>query len=317
MYYKQSRKSQSGATMVEFIITAPIVLLLGLGSVQAGLVYHGKATLNYATFEAARAGAVDHAQLDSMKSELGFRLAPLVGGDGSPEKAAEAIAMSMAGVNLPLQTKLEILSPTVEAFDDWGQISREAGVRAIPNSHLRNRHDDRSRIGAASGLNLHDANLLKIRVTHGFQLKIPILAGLYSDIMMELDSDNAGYYALRQIPITSVVTVRMQNEAWESHIVAATTAAPLAEGGNKDNQLVDTNQSNAVAVTPCADRFGLTGQLAMLSNVEYPVGLHNSQICGTDAFVNNSNLVSTAISAEPADNDQFTPLESSDADGCS
>lgn len=314
MYPKKSSSLQSGATMVEFIIATPAVLFLGLGSVQAGLIYHGKTTLNYATFEAARAGAVDHAQLDGMKKELGFRLAPLVGGDGTAAKAAEAIAMSTASVNLPLQTKLEILNPTIEAFDDWGEVSLESGVRAIPNSHLRNRHSERGQIGAQSGLNLHDANLLKIKVTHGFKMKIPFIADIFAGAMAQYDRApaHAPYYALKQIPITSVVTVRMQNEAWESQIVAGTGVAPLATNGTNTSQVVDGIQPTAVAVTPCADPYGLSGHNALMSSVTYPGG-QDAGICGTNAFVNNP--ITSAISGAQASS--LNTGSGQGTDGCS
>jgi len=297
-----ARKSQSGATMVEFVIATPVVLFLGLGSVQAGLIYHGKSTLNYATFEAARSGAVNHAQLDSMKDELGFRLAPLMGGDGTADKAAEAIAKSIVSVNLPLQTKLEILNPTVEAFDDWGEVSLESGVRAIPNSHLRNRHAERNQIGATSGLNLHDANLLKIKVTYGFKMKVPFIASIFATIMGEADQNtaNAPYYALNQIPITSVVTVRMQNEAWESQIVAGSTSAPLASDTTTDNQLAAGTQGNAVpgTVTPCANPYGLSAHSALMSSVTYPTGDDGYGMCAGGAFANSpvsSSLVPAGV----------------------
>ncbi|MEE9334675.1 MAG: TadE/TadG family type IV pilus assembly protein [Granulosicoccaceae bacterium] len=317
MFHLKSRSTQSGATMVEFIFAAPAVLFLGLGSVQAGLIYHGKATLNYATFEAARAGAVDHAQLESMKNELGFRLAPLMGGDGTAEKAAEAISMSIAGVNLPLQTKLEILNPTVQAFDDWGQVSLDSGVRVIPNSHLRNRHAERSQVGSQSGLNLHDANLLKIKVTHGFQMKIPFIAAIFAKAMVVTDLANAHYYALKQIPITSVVTVRMQNEAWESQIIAEAGVAPLAANNTSTNQVVSDNPSTAVAVTPCTDPYGLSGHNALMSSVTYPEGGQDSGVCAASVFVNSP--ISNAIGGAQTQGAQPAALSDDSgqgADGC-
>ena len=42
---------QNGASMTEFLIAAPLVLIIGMTSLQAALLYHGKTTLNYATFE--------------------------------------------------------------------------------------------------------------------------------------------------------------------------------------------------------------------------------------------------------------------------
>ena len=53
---------------------------MGMGTLQAGLLYHGKSTLNYDTFEAARVGATQHAQPGPMRRELGIRLAALHGG---------------------------------------------------------------------------------------------------------------------------------------------------------------------------------------------------------------------------------------------
>ena len=82
-----------------------LLLLLGLSTLQAILIYHGKSTLNYATFEAARTGAVNHAQEGAMRHELGIRLAPLQGGDGSTERAATAILKARTFVENRLQTR--------------------------------------------------------------------------------------------------------------------------------------------------------------------------------------------------------------------
>ncbi len=142
---------QSGASLAEFSIITPVVLILGMGTVQAGLIYHGKSTLNYATFEAARNGAVNNAQLDVMRQELGLRLAPLQGGDGSAASALVAITKSKIMVNDPIGTRVKVLNPTTAAFDDWGVNSSEFNRRVLPNAHLR--HRDHT-IGATSGLSL-------------------------------------------------------------------------------------------------------------------------------------------------------------------
>jgi Flp pilus assembly protein TadG len=63
---------QSGAAMSEFAVTLPVLLLLGLGTMQAALLYNAKNTVTYATFEAARKGAVNHAQISPMQAELGL-----------------------------------------------------------------------------------------------------------------------------------------------------------------------------------------------------------------------------------------------------
>lgn len=305
MVNRRFKPQQSGATLVEFVIATPIVLFLGLGSVQAGLIYHGKSTLNYATFEAARAGAVAHAQIDSMKKELGFRLAPLYGGDGSASRAGDAITLSIAQTNMPGNTHIEILNPSTQAFDDWGQLSGDVGVRVIPNSHLRHRHMERGQIGVQSGMNLHDANLLKIKVTHGFQMKIPIVGQVFAEALQLFDYENAHYYQKNQLPISSVATVRMQNEAWESDKIVSSTATTLAIGSDNENQFIDP------ALTPvvtCADEYGLSGHDALMSSIS-AVSAGSSQMCE----------VATSFSNDQQNTQDFSntvPEESPNQDEC-
>ena len=207
---------QTGATLAEFLLVTPIVMLVGMATVQAGLVYHGKTTLNYATFEAARSGAVNHARLSMMRKELGLRLAPLQGGDGSADSALIAIAKSRTLVEDKRRTQLRVLNPTTAAFDDWGISSTGVSGRVLPNNHLRHREHT---VGDRSGLSLRDANLLKIEVTHGMSLNVPVVASLFSKAMMVVDPENSHYYQRNQFPLKSVATVRMQSEAWEEEVV--------------------------------------------------------------------------------------------------
>lgn len=213
--------SQKGASLVEFAIIAPVLGLMGMGTLQAGLLYHNKSILNYATYEAARVSATRHAQHKPMRQELGIRLAPIIGGDGSFEKAAIAMGRTAIDVESPIgitgavapPTRLEILSPTEDTFANWGESSREyENRRVIPNSHIRHQGDD-----IRGGLTLSDANLLKIEVTHGMEMKVPIVSKMLSTAMLLLDDDpdNRLYYLSQRFPVTSTATVRMQSEAWE------------------------------------------------------------------------------------------------------
>ncbi|MCU7886400.1 MAG: pilus assembly protein, partial [Candidatus Thiodiazotropha sp. (ex Lucinoma annulata)] len=155
---------QRGVAMTELLVSLPALLLMGLGGWQTALLYDAKTTLNYATFEAARKGAVTHAQSDPMRQELGLRLAPLFGGDGSPRKAIAAITRASLDVQDPRFTEFEIINPTVEAFDDFGREIVDPRTNdihfGIPNSHLRWR--DRT-VQENSGVNIQDANLLKVK----------------------------------------------------------------------------------------------------------------------------------------------------------
>lgn len=240
--HRKNAIAQRGATLAEFLVVAPVLLAIGGGTLQTGLLYHGKTTLNYAAFEAARAGAVHHARIGPMREELGTRLAPLQGGTGERASALAAIAKSRRAVDDPVTgrfTRIEIRNPTVEAFDGWAVTSVETGRRVIPNSHLRLRDADGG-TEIRAGVSLKDANLLRIEVTHGVELKVPFVGWLVGEAMERLDPGHADYYRAGLFPLTSVATVRMQSEAWADDIVAA-AAAP--SGGASSESFGDASDS--------------------------------------------------------------------------
>lgn len=237
---------QRGASAVEFVIAAPVLLIMGLGTLQAGMLYHNKSILNYATFEAARVGATRHAQPEPMMKELGVRLAPLYGGDGTMEMAAQAMARSIVETESPVNmdgsvapaTRIRILNPTIESFDKWGVPSLEFLDRtAIPNSHLKHQNDTEGEDTEA--MTLAEANLLKIEVTHGVELKIPFINAMITTALAEIEAMGGGdpeklaYYQAGRIPISSTATVRMQSEAWKESIELANAAPPVP--GEPDN----------------------------------------------------------------------------------
>lgn len=220
-----TRRSQRGASMVEFVIVTPMLLFMGLGILQFGLIYHAKSVLNYATFEAARAGAVHNAQIEVMRKELGYRLAPVYGGDGSLKVGAMSLARSVVAVNDITATKIKLINPVPESFNAHGffkDVEDRHGnahhTRIIPNSHLRFNEGS----AKSDGLTLKDANLLKIEVTYGYQMRLPVLdmkipgvAWVMRNLMIHVDQDNWMYYVRGMLPLKATATVRMQSEAWE------------------------------------------------------------------------------------------------------
>ena len=222
--------------MPEFVLVAPVLVLLGLGIVQLGLIYHGKSVLNYATFEAARTGAVNHALPGPMRRELGTRLAPLIGGDGSMASAVSGIARSRMEIDSPVATngrakpptEIRIINPTPAAFASWGRRSEDAGREVIPNSHLR--HSVAKPNVNPPAMSLTDANLLKIEVTHGLELKVPLVNGLLTKALTEFDPENTRWYAANRLPLKAVATVRMQSEAWIDAVTPDDAAVPPAAG---------------------------------------------------------------------------------------
>ncbi len=204
------KKRQFGAAMAEFLVATPALLLLGLGGFQGVMAYNAKTVLDYATFEAARTGAVTHAQTAPMRETLGLRLAPVFGGDGSAKDAIAAITRASLDTQDKRYTKIKILNPTQQAFDDFGGPSPIPGVQEIQNSHLKYLP---TTPGATSQVSIQDANLLKIKVTYGYRLTVPLISNVVTALLEKTDPKHAVYYAANRIPIQAVATVRMQSEA--------------------------------------------------------------------------------------------------------
>jgi len=216
---------QSGASMVEFLLIAPLLTYIGVGIVQMGMVYHAKNIVDYATFEAARVGAVNQADVDKMRGELAYRLGPIFPGDGSSSGVRSAVSKAIVAVNDPIRTQIRIINPTSAAFEDFGVTDPETGEFVLPSAHLQHRSSD---IGARSGVTIQDANLLKIEITHGYEMRLPWfdvkLPGVdfvLKELMVAANPADAQYYLRGQIPLRTVATVRMQSDAKANHVEAA------------------------------------------------------------------------------------------------
>src|SRR5262245_41898888 len=122
-------RRQRGAAIVEATIALPVLLVVILAVIQFGFVYQAKATLNHASLQAARAGAVSNATPDSLRRGLAQGLAPLT----SPDASLQGVAESVARIESELLTdaRIRILNPTREAFDDFAV--EVDGVRELPN----------------------------------------------------------------------------------------------------------------------------------------------------------------------------------------
>ncbi len=198
--YNMKRARAKGASMVEFLIVAPLLLLLGLGLVQFGMVFHAKSALNHALQEAARVGAVNNGEVAAIRDGLTEGLVPFMGGGRNQQELLE----TRARVALELETggaagwiRMRQLSPSPQSFSDWAEDAYdESGnrVREIPNASLSVLRCTRQPnggvagtrastacptggepIGADSQQTLSDANLLKLELTYGVKLTVPLV----------------------------------------------------------------------------------------------------------------------------------------------
>lgn len=213
-------RASQGAAITEFLVVMLALVPLVMGTIQAALVFHAKTILSYATFEAARSGAVQNAQRGAMQRAFQRNILPLYGGGSTNAALIQAYTRSsidlwvgpVVGTSLGAGTTLDILSPTQEAFRDHGLRVNGRGTQFIPNEHLRYRGRG---VGATSRVDIQDANLLKIKVTYGYKLIVPVINRILARILLIADAGNARYYLADppRLPIVSYATVRMQSDA--------------------------------------------------------------------------------------------------------
>ncbi len=222
------RNPQRGVAIVETAIALPIVLAAILGAIQFGLIYEAKATLNHAALQAARAGAVAHADPEAIRRGLARGLVPLY----SPPSTLSGVASTLARVltDVRANARIRILNPTREAFADFSE--EVDGIDEIPNDRL---HARDTTLGAQSGLNIQDANLLRVEITYGYELKVPLVNWFITRTLLALPG-RSGYDAYEQqllrrtlLPIVSTSTVRMQSPARMSDLVVSRADMPDVE----------------------------------------------------------------------------------------
>ncbi|HEY0062187.1 MAG TPA: DUF192 domain-containing protein [Telluria sp.] len=210
---------QGGVALIEMAVVGPILTVLGLALVQYGMMFFAKNQMNHASFMAARSGSVHNASVQSVTDAYAIALVPMYGGGETAAEIAKSLAD--AKLDLALNSKIEILNPTAESFADFGEAALQTkyntnGKRVIPNGNLAFKPQT---VGATSGQTLQDANLLKLRITHGYKPVVPIVASIYKSYLKYFDPKDNAYQTLLiengRIPVVNYVTVQMQSDAIE------------------------------------------------------------------------------------------------------
>ncbi len=225
------RLNVRGVSTVEFVVVFPIALLVVLCVIQFGFLYMGKLTLNHATFMAARHGATAHADESAIRSAVVRGLVPFYQNSTNTHDATRiAEAHARAQVDQLAFLRVTRISPNERTFADFGVDIN--GHRQIPNDNLRWRNTE---VRANSGVNIQDANLLKIKVVYGYELKVPLMAtlvralmcgagqmpmqGLGGDVPLLQAIPNSvrdcAFYLAGRVPIESFAVVEMQSPAIE------------------------------------------------------------------------------------------------------
>ncbi len=211
------RQRARGAAMVEFAIVGPVITLLGLALIQYGLMFFAKNQVNHAAFMAARAGSMGHARLADVGAAYAKALMPLYG--GGSDSASLAASLNRAEASVARDARIELLNPTKESFADWSDpdLTRRYGQRAIANAGQS--FKDPNRVGTASGQNIQDANLIKLRITHGLAPAVPLVGRIYSLWLKWLDPHTDDFHTRLvdrgMVPLVTHVTLQMQSDPVE------------------------------------------------------------------------------------------------------
>jgi hypothetical protein len=170
----RSLRAQRGQAISEFIVIAPLLLFFCFATVQFVLLYQAKATLDVATLEAARAGAVSHGSMAAMRDGLARGLAPLHARRADDDGAEAALERAKTDAAQP--GSITIVNPTREMNEDFSRPrfypADGASYNEIPNDTLMYRNP---LPGARSHVGIQDANLLKIRVHYCYDMYVPLV----------------------------------------------------------------------------------------------------------------------------------------------
>jgi hypothetical protein len=194
-YVKRTVSAPSGIAMVEALIAAPIVLLLGLLVVQLILLAHGRLVVGYAAAEAARAAA--SAQVTASAIDTGLRrgLLPLLGVSAQQNAPGldDLAAATVRGQMHYLRGKAEgwirwnLLSPSSATLADWGQGTEQAvppaqwlaGAFPLPRSGFTTPPSGGGpAVGRNSGQSFLDAGVIQLQVSVGLPLHVPLAGPL-------------------------------------------------------------------------------------------------------------------------------------------
>ena len=231
------RPGSCGATTMEFVIIMPIFFLILFGIIEAAFIFRTRTTLNTATFDAARHGAMNHALVAPMNERLVRGMMPLyMDGDTGAPQYAEAYMdarIRMTVANSAGLDPIRVVSPTESMVDALGVTRRlklpgnnfEDDHRIIPNDNLSYRPEGTTNVridGESRPINIQDANILKIQTYWCHPLIVPLVGRLIEAVatnFLNPTGEMAACAALsqaqggRHIPVTSQATVRMQSDA--------------------------------------------------------------------------------------------------------
>jgi hypothetical protein len=202
--------------MVEFLIVAPALALLIFGIFQFALIYRAKITLNYAAFETARAGSLNHARMWAMELAFARALAPLyttpfTEPTSDPDEPCDVdfslgtrpgseVSLDLDNVLCARQrvkdllearyARILLVNPSEESFASSHAVT-EGGTTYIPSDNLMYRS---AVPDGLSNQSIQDANLIKVHVALCYRLIVPIVGPLITRMIALAPDEEYPWY---------------------------------------------------------------------------------------------------------------------------
>lgn len=243
MFYKIDLQKQKGASVTEILVVTPLVILLGMIGIQYALMYNARTNITYASYEAARAGAINHADPQAIEDGLLKGLLPLLSTNLKSFKADTTNPLTAtAQGKLALEKlkfdearfmKIEIISPNEAAFDACNNTQLQK-ILNTTNKVIPNKHNDIQNYKCSDpNISISQANVLKLRITYGYKPKIPLAKDMFVSIASFVRGSQEKFdlklLASDRIPITVDVSAQMLSPAVENGLQTKSYVPPKGD----------------------------------------------------------------------------------------
>lgn len=243
MFYKIDLQKQKGASVTEILVVTPLVMLLGMIGIQYALMYNARTNITYASYEAARAGTINHADPQAIEDGLLKGLLPLLSTNLKSFKADTTNPLTAtAQGKLALEKlkfdearfmKIEIISPNEAAFNACNNVQLQK-ILNTTNKVIPNKHNDIQNYKCSDpNISISQANVLKLRITYGYKPKIPLAKDMFVSIASFVRGSQEKFdlklLASDRIPITVDVSAQMLSPAVENGLQTKSYVPPKGD----------------------------------------------------------------------------------------
>jgi Flp pilus assembly protein TadG len=186
---------ESGQAAVEAALIIPLMVFMVLGIIQLGMMHQARLMAEYAAYRSARAGIVNHAHCELMRNAAYYALLPTLGPTTPSKQPGRVDTLKRAlkvyqeyavkGVNDPVlfhlpgqleKVRVEVLNPKQSQLS--GLFAHYGGAMSQQELDYDDVTDD----------TIVRANLLTVRITYFYEMRIPFANWLIHGWFMGFDS---------------------------------------------------------------------------------------------------------------------------------